>query len=163
MSCEDEVSYRMYSFFIETRLRVLHWHPPGGKKYFTSHLRIPRFSGSARIGRYLVDLILANNEVLLLIECKCRLSESSEDLEKLRSIRDDAGFEKLKTLFLRQGASVEEAKTLMLGVGVKYIDAPIPHDFVVFETKSPGVLVTHWGSSICEEHKQRISEAARKI
>lgn len=164
MSCEDEVSYQMYCFFLKSQLQVLHWHPPGGKKYFTRHLRIPYFSGSVRKGRYRVDLVLANKNLLVLIECKCALSEATEDVAKLRTIRNSIGLEKLKRIFLRQGVHIDtQVNRLLLGIGVRYVDMSIPDDLIVFEVKSTEKLDIHRGLDIDEKSEEMLFESVKLI
>jgi hypothetical protein len=154
VSCEDEVSEKLYAHFEErTRLHVRHWHPPGGKKYFTPHLRVPVIVGRTRKGRKLIDLILTDSELLILIECKCASSESADDIEKLRKIRDEVGLEKLKTYFTRQGVDVADAQHLILGLGVRYLDSPLPDEFVAFTTPRKGTPQIQWGRNIGSEIK----------
>lgn len=130
-------------------MRVIHWHPPGGKKYFTSHLRIPLIRNGVRRGRYRVDLILADDELLVMMECKCRASQSAQDIQKLREIRDRIGLAKLVELFTNQGTPLPNCKHLMIGIGVKYIDAPVPEDLFAFRV-SDGIQRV-FGSRVAKE------------
>src|SRR3989442_482568 len=132
MTCEDEVSEALYGFLLTATLDVLHWHPPGGKKYFTPHLRIPLLKAKVRRGRNLIDLIASDTDFIFLVECKCHLSESKGDIRKLREIRDDIGLPGLKKYFVNQGVpQVRNARYLILGLGVRFADRPKPEDFVV--------------------------------
>jgi hypothetical protein len=149
VSCEDEVSEALYNYFEErTKLRVRHWHPPGGKKYLTPHLRIPIMTGGTRAGRKLIDLVLTDSELLLLVECKCSSAESAADVKKLRDIRDKVGLEKLKTYFTRQGVDVSQTEYLVLGLGVRSLDSVIPDEFVAFTAPISGRPQIHYGPKV---------------
>ena len=110
-----------------------------------------------------MDLVLANKNLLVLIECKCMLSEASEDIAKLRTIRDNTGLKKLKAIFRRQGVLIDtEVNRLLLCIGVRHIDTFIPDDFIVFEVKSIKKLDIHCGSKIDEKSEELLVEAAEQ-
>ena len=162
-SCEDEVSTSLFKYFSESlTFEVLHWHPPGGKQYFTRQLRIPVIDHSIRAGRMMIDLIVSSNHRLFLIECKCKLSEAEpSDIPKLRSVRDEVGLERLLVLFANQGADVTGIRSLVLGIGFQVLDSQIPDDFF-------GVVPYHdsssfaFGSGIDQTTKETLISSQRQ-
>ncbi len=157
-TCEDKVSENLYRYFAtKSKFKVIHWHPPGGKKYFTPHLRIPLFRHGVRKGRELIDLILCRDNLLLLIECKCNTSESENDVTKLRSIRDTVGLVRLNQYFRRQGADTGPADTLVLGLGVRSIDSETPEEFITFVSAAPGLPELHFGRDVPQHTRTHVN------
>jgi Holliday junction resolvase-like predicted endonuclease len=82
---------------------VLSWHPPDGKAYFTRLLYLP-IDGK----RSHIDLIIQIKKTLIFIEVKDCLSNSYEDVEKLKRITAVFSLEKIIKQFSRQGITFNE-------------------------------------------------------
>lgn len=139
-TCEKRVFDRIFAALTNSQQSViLHGgNPPGGKSYLVRNLiiKIP-VHPSTRHSR--IDLVCQIDSMMILTELKCRLSQSSNDIEKLRAIRDNAPIENLIQMFEAQGVSfVTAPDKLVLCIGVEHLDADIPDDFVVIVAGEKG-------------------------
>lgn len=94
-----------------------------------------------------MDVVVAiQNEHLLLIELKCALSESADDIQKLREIRDSYAVSELVELIQRRstiGVDLSGVKGLVLGLGFENHDSDnAPDDFVTFCTATAPPVIT---------------------
>ena len=94
-----------------------------------------------RCGSDRVDVIFEGLRTLFLIELKCCTSELEDDFIKLRRIRDTLGLKGIMEAIRRQGISVSDADTLVLGCGVEAIDAKFAEEFVCFELRNEGIRI----------------------
>jgi|ERR1041385_1716001 hypothetical protein len=156
-TCEDNVGLRLKAaLFQNPNTVVLSYHPPNGKAYETDLIRIPKrgLRKSAVRDRYHIDLIFIVGDSLVLVELKCNLSESSDDINKLREIKDTYPLEDLKRLIAARLTTVstdvlDNINDIVIALGVEIINSEVPNDFVVFEAKEAGITV-RCGNEISE-------------
>lgn len=137
----------LYAWFENRKsCQIVSFHPPSGKAYGSDLVRIPRRSGGDRTReRYHVDVVVAEGEFLLLLELKCRLSESDADVAKLRDIRESYAITELLELIRRRtttSADLSGVRKLVLGLGYEVQDqVEVPEDFVTFCTSAPQPII----------------------
>lgn len=146
-TCEDNVGLRLKALlFGNGNTIVLSYHPPNGKAYETDLIRIPKrgIRNEAIRDRYHIDLIYIVGDCLILAELKCHLSESGDDIVKLREIRDTYPLPDLLRLISARLTTVpadvvNKVRRLVLALGVESVNAQIPPDFAVYEAKETGI------------------------
>ena len=137
-TCEDGVGERLYNWFADQPVfSIVSFHPPSGKAYATDIIRIPKVVNGKYTGeRYHVDLIVASERVLYLIELKCRLSESNDDITKLREIVRSYGIVGLLNIINKRsttGIDLSHINSLVIGLGFQHFDMPFaPSEFITF-------------------------------
>ena len=162
-TCEDNVGLRLKNhLFQNPNTTVLSYHPPNGKAYETDLIRIPKrgVRETAVRDRYHIDLIFVANDCLVLVELKCHLSESGDDIEKLREIRNTYTLpDLLRIIGARLTTTPVELlhniRHLVLALGVETIDREIPQDFVVFEAQETK-LTLFYGNVIPDNIKTEL-------
>ena len=110
-------------------------HPPNGKSYFTDLVRIPTPTQNRTSARRAhIDLIFCSETYLYLCELKGSSSESEEDIEKLREIKEHYSLPKLKQFissrFTSQSPVLESCQDLALTIGCASINSPLAEDFL---------------------------------
>ncbi len=146
MSSPSELEvYRGLIDFLSSR----HWviicaSPPAGTDNRFRKCLLPRreLGGNEKGPRDEVDLTAHNNEIILLVECKPKLSQSFErrnalsesDYDKLKRIRDSFSPEKLSYLLNRAtGIKTPESPKIALALAVGRVDRPIQNDITILE------------------------------
>lgn len=144
-TCEDQVAQDLFLWFsARPNAKIISYHPPSSKSYPTDLLRIPRKVRGVRTReRYHIDLVVVEEVFLFLIEFKCKLSESVNDITKLREIEENYSLEELIQYIQRRTTVLsEEEKSqlgdvqyLILSLGFRDSDFPLhPSEFVLFST-----------------------------
>ncbi len=167
-TCEDNVGLRLKnSLFKNSDVVVLSYHPPNGKAYETDLIRIPKrgVRRTAIRDRYHIDLIFIVNDCLVLVELKCYLSESDDDIDKLREIRDTYALAELLSIIGARLTTVsdevlENVRRLVLALGVESINREIPPEFVVFEAQETDLNI-FYGDEVPEDIKTIITATVR--
>ena len=85
---EDEVYRASKKWFVDQEFQLLAGQPPRGTDRLpVVEIKAPNGKGKGSLGSFKPDLIVANSNVVLIVECKPRYDKG--DVEKLLSIRDD--------------------------------------------------------------------------
>jgi hypothetical protein len=151
MPTEEDIAFeRIMQRLAEKQAIVLSAHPPSGKSYDTELIRIPARDRNA--GRYHLDLIFVLNEFLYLVELKGRLSESSQDILKLRKLLSEYSLSEIlrfvRKRVNRKGVNWEEIRYAVPTLGCTKCDCSLPADFAVLEATSPDRLVFFLGNRV---------------
>jgi hypothetical protein len=157
-TCEDNVGLRLKTLLFDSNnVIILSYHPPDGKAYETDLIRIPKrgIRDTAVRDRYHVDLIFIVGNCLVLVELKCHLSESGDDIVKLREIRETYSLPELTRLISARLTTVpanvvNKIERLVLALGVETINANIPSEFAVYEAKESEITL-HFGNGVSQE------------
>jgi hypothetical protein len=160
---QEQIAVEIFYAAIQAhpQVRLISWHPPDSKSYITNNLRIPIVNESNLRRREHIDfIIVVQSTLLMLLEAKGSLSESVEDITKLRRIIDQYSLNDLVILFRRQGAIFKEVPTaIQLGLIVSSADTPIPQGFVVFECHSSFGIRIHVGEHTIENIANSVIQA----
>lgn len=151
---EEAVSFAIFAAAMaDTSLEVLSWQAVDGKGYFTADVKLRLPTGE----RMEPDLILADPEVVWLIEVKALHSETTSDEKKLARIPDELGEEQtLKLLSLHSGLDVT-SRTLRLAVAYD-VD-----DVMDLRGCSPAVAHIEWQSASVIAEEQGLSSLLRSL
>jgi len=133
-TCEEIVHKKIHSYFNKKSYFFVSYHPPNSKRYKTPNVRFPKINGNIRKGRDIVDFIFMSKEELLLIEAKCKLSETKEDQKKLERILSNYSITDMLSLFKRYGVNIPMKPTKIVKcLAVKEIDTEsIPKNFRIY-------------------------------
>jgi hypothetical protein len=146
-TCEDRVAEALFNWFKNRRkCQIISYHPPSSKAYRTDLVRIPKRANKVQTReRYHVDVVVTESEYLFLIELKCRLSESDDDIAKLYDIAHSYMLGELLELIKRRATipiDLTKVRQLVLGLGFENFDQPnAPNDFITFCTKTSPPIV----------------------
>ena len=159
-TCEKRVFDRIFAALTSSQQSVIvhGGNPPGGKSYLVRNLII-KIPGHPTTQHSRIDLVWQAGSMLILTELKCRLSESSDDIGKLRVIRDNAPIEILVQMFGAQGVTFATAPDkLILCIGIEQLDADIPEDFVVIVAGENGCALQA-GAAVVKQDSEPIELA----
>jgi hypothetical protein len=141
---EVEVYLRLIDFLAGAGWQIVCASPPGGTDNRFRKCLLPRrdLSGSVRGPRDEVDLTAHNGVIILLAECKPRLSDSLTVLNALGE-SDYLKLKRLASAFTPQGIAellergtgvpVPRNPLIALALVVGVVDSAIPPDMTVFE------------------------------
>lgn len=146
---EFDVYCRTISLLAESGWKILCASPPGGTDNRFRKCLLPRrdLGGSERGPRDELDLTAYKDGVLLLIECKVRLSHSlmslnalgEGDVQKLERLLGDNTPEHLRMTIQRgTGQNFDPVKYAAGVVAVALVDIAAPQSVSIIETKSTG-------------------------
>lgn len=149
-TCETRVGNRLVVWLQQqSGIRVLSYHPTSAKAYESELIRIPKLEadGTRTKERYHVDIISLSDKTLWLVELKCKLSESGDDIQKLREIQERYTLKQLCTLIGSRLTTVtasvlDDITSIELGLGVEVLDSPLPLGFSIFTVTDQSVTVT---------------------
>lgn len=157
-TCEDRVGLFLYDHLAQnSNVTIISYHPPDGKAYATDLIRIPKKKNQSGIGardRYHVDVIFVVSNFLVLVELKCSLNESEQDILKLREIRDTYSLQELISIITKRLTTaspdlLENIEELVLALG--YENSPdnlrLPSEFIGFKVTN-GIISAQYGSDI---------------
>jgi len=141
---EFDVYQRLILFLTENGWRIICASPPAGTNSRYRKCLLPRrdLEGSEKGPRDEVDLAAHDNEVILLAECKPRLSDSvrhygrssESDYAKLKRIASSFSPSQLSQLFHRAiGITIRENPLIAIVLAVGLVDYTIPFDITVME------------------------------
>jgi len=131
-SCEAEIHDLLFDGLSSVPGAAIHsWSPPNAKAYRAPNLVLPKLIKGVRKGSDRVDAVFAHDELLFLVEIKCKLSETAGDVRKLRRIRSTLGAKGVLEALRRQGASVGTIRDMVVGLAVREVDSVIPGDMMV--------------------------------
>jgi hypothetical protein len=141
---EFQVYSKLIEFLNGTDWEIICASPPAGTDYRYRKCLIPRrdLGGSEKGPRDEVDLAAYREKVLMVTECKARLSDSfsvlnalgESDYEKLKRIMQTHTAARLAELFRKgTGAPVPEGADVAAVLAVGLVDAPVPTDVSVME------------------------------
>lgn len=141
LTCETRVGNHLILWLQkQPEIAIISYHPTSAKAYQTELIRIPKLTvdGKRTKERYHIDLIFISRQTLWLVELKCKLSESLDDIAKLLEIQQRYTTEQLRSIILSRLTAVEPEKlntvsSLVLSLGVEIVDTPIPENFKVFQ------------------------------
>lgn len=150
-SCEEFVSKTLYELFENNGfINVIAWYPPDAKSYFTRKIQFTYLEEDRR-RRYVPDMICTIGNWVLLIECKCNLTESlitingedrkSSDKDKLIEIIFRFGPNGISKTILLQNPKYEkfELDIAIPCLAVKHIDAELPKGFLIFKVQDQSI------------------------
>lgn len=132
-SCEDTVGIILEDAINSSAVwNLIAYHPPSAKSYSYDHFPFPILGDNGLRqgkGRYHFDIIAVSGSCLLIVELKCKSSESSEDVEKLRRFTETYSLEKIKAFISTRMSTyssemISPITELVTAIGVKYSDIP---------------------------------------
>jgi hypothetical protein len=166
-TCEDRVGLGLYKHLANDRnVTLISYHPPDGKAYATDLIRIPKKAKTVNAttrDRYHVDVIFTISNYLVLVELKCSLAESEQDIAKLREIRDTYTLQELISIISRRLTTadpqiLENISELVLALGVENSSPNVvmPSEFICFNVISENVSI-QYGSNVSLAIKNQFS------
>ena len=138
MTKEDRVGDAMLKYLHNrSDIEIISFHPTSGKAYQTDTIRFKvQRNGTATSTRYHVDMILVVGDLLLLIEFKGTSAESTNDVTKLRDLRETYSLQEFIRIISRRlslsNSSIGQVTELVLAIGVEDHNAHVPDDVAVF-------------------------------
>lgn len=144
---EIEVYLSLVQFLEQLGWNIICGSPPSGTNARFHKCLIPRrdLNGMERGPRDEVDLIAYKQEVIVIIECKPKLSDSfskrnilsETDYEKLnRIIRTFKTAELVSIIRRVTGLSIPDCTDITVALSVGIVDINLPEDITVFEMTS---------------------------
>jgi len=154
---EFEVYQRLIEFLGANGWTIICASPPGGTDNRYRKCLLPRreIGGSEKGPRDEVDVTALNKDVIVLIECKPRLSDSltqlnallESDYRKLKRIESSFYPSRLSSLLQRTTeVSIPENPTIALALAVGSVNCDPPSDMAVLEFASKDPRIWRSGS-----------------
>lgn len=149
---EFDVYSRFIDFLEAQGWTIICASPPGGTDNRYRKCLLPRrdLSGTQKGPRDEVDLTAHDGTVVLLAECKTRLTESmrllnplgESDYAKLKRIASSFSSSQLSGLLQRAyGLKTPRSTSIELGLAVGLVDCSVPGDVSVFELREGDVRI----------------------
>jgi hypothetical protein len=149
---EYDVYSRLINFLRETGWNIVCASPPAGTDNRFRKCLLPRraLDGSEKGPRDEVDITAHDGQIILLVECKAKLSHSfthlnrllESDYQKLKRI--EASFNPIEIAELLQrgtGVLTPRSPSIASALAVEVVDYPLPEDMTVFEVTADDVIV----------------------
>lgn len=134
-TCEESVHDDVLNYFRELQeYQLVSHHPPDSKRYNTANIQIPKRGIRGNTGRDIVDFIYVSNEEILLIEAKCRFSETLNDQVKINQITATYTPVEFTYLIKRSGYNISETnRHFVKALAVRILDSFHPiYGFRIF-------------------------------
>ena len=143
-TCEELVHSKIIAFFSTQPFELVSHHPPNAKRYTSTNIRFPKIQNGTRKGRDIVDFIFLSDMELLLIEAKCKLSETKEDQIKLKRITTNYSLSQIIDILKKFRISISKNPMKVIKcLAVKEVDIDFPSGFRIYYISQNGEIQQH--------------------